>query len=75
MGDNRPILSKVTKVSEFQNFYWTKKELIEFCRQHSIPAIGGKLEIAERIAFFLSSGGQINPAIKIEKNKILIVMQ
>ena len=59
MVDKRPALSKTTKVSEFKNFYWDKQELIAFCRKNKIPADGGKIELAERIEFFLSSGGKV----------------
>ena len=57
--EKRPTLSKTTKASDFKNFYWDKQELITFCRQNKIPADGGKIELAERIEFFLSSGGKI----------------
>jgi hypothetical protein len=60
----RPILSKTTKASDFKNYYWDKQELITFCRQNKIPAEGGKIELAERIAFFLSSGGKIKQTRK-----------
>lgn len=60
----RPILSKITNVFDFKNYYWDKQELITFCRQNKIPAEGGKIELAERIEFFLSSGGKITQTYK-----------
>lgn len=57
--EKRPILSKTTRASDFKKFYWDKKELIAFCKQNKIPANGGKIELAEKIEFFLSSGGKI----------------
>ena len=59
--DKRPLLTKTTKVADFKNFYWYKQELITFCRQHKIPAEGGKTELTQRIVFFLASGGNMPP--------------
>lgn len=55
----RPTLSKTTKVSDFKNYYWDKLELIKFCRENRIPQEGGKIELSERIEYFLSSGGKV----------------
>ena len=57
----RPILSKAIKIADFKNYYWDKQELIAFCRQNKIPTEGGKIELTERIEFFLLSGGKIKP--------------
>ncbi|MCU0416214.1 MAG: SAP domain-containing protein [Cytophagaceae bacterium] len=60
---NRPVLDKNITLDDFNNFYWLKEELIEFCRKNGIPTWGGKIEIAERIREFLTTG-------KISRNKI-----
>ena len=33
-----------------------KEELVNFCRENGIPASGGKIEITDRIAYFLDTG-------------------
>ena len=33
-----------------------KEELVEFCRNNGIPTSGGKLELTDRIAYFLDTG-------------------
>ena len=52
----RPILNKQLNSAAFRSFYWLKEELVEFCRSNGIPINGGKLEITERIAYFLDTG-------------------
>jgi len=57
----RPELTQHTTVSEFEDFYWLKKELVIFCRAHDISADGGKIAIADRIKLFLTTGIKIQP--------------
>lgn len=52
----RPELNKKISLPDFKNFYWLKKELVDFCRSYGINQSGGKLEITERIAAFLQNG-------------------
>lgn len=52
----RPNLDDKISVDDFQNFYWLKEELIAFCREKGINTAGGKIEIADRIKIFLSTG-------------------
>ncbi|WP_334290640.1 DUF6434 domain-containing protein [Pseudobutyrivibrio ruminis] len=33
-----------------------KEELVEFCKNNGLPASGGKVELTERIAYFLDTG-------------------
>lgn len=56
MSNLRPNLSKDTLSSEFESFYWEKKELIQFCKEHGIPSTGGKIDISKRISHFLNTG-------------------
>lgn len=53
---SRPILNKNISVKDFQDFYWLKKELTDFCRKLDIPTSGSKIEIAKRIEYFLTNG-------------------
>lgn len=52
----RPVLNTQLDSATFQNFYWLKEELVAFCRQHDLPTSGAKLDITERIAYFLDTG-------------------
>ncbi len=54
--ETRPNLTRTTRPETFKQFYWDKKELLEFCNSHSIPSKGGKIEIADRIEHFLRTG-------------------
>ncbi|SES25186.1 hypothetical protein SAMN04487944_1281 [Gracilibacillus ureilyticus] len=60
----RPLLSRNIAVSEFQEYYWLKEELQQFCREHGISAAGSKLEISDRVATFLETGEIKKPARK-----------
>ena len=58
---NRPTLDQNIALKDFNDFYWLKKELILFCRQHTIPSSGGKLAIAARIRHYISTGIIVQP--------------
>ena len=53
---DRPQLNKDLKSKAFLEHYYLKEELVAFCRQNAIPAAGGKIELTERIAYFLDTG-------------------
>lgn len=53
---DRPSLDKQLDEKTFRSFYFLKEELVDFCRKYGLPTSGGKLEITDRIAHFLSSG-------------------
>lgn len=52
----RPILDKNISVSDFNDFYWLKQELVDFCRSIGISTRGGKIEITESIRNYLTTG-------------------
>lgn len=57
----RPSLDKHLDSRTFRDFYYLKEELVDFCRKNGLPVSGGKIEIAERIAYFLDTG-KVMPA-------------
>ncbi|MEO6134306.1 MAG: DUF6434 domain-containing protein [Ginsengibacter sp.] len=63
----KPILNKNISLKDFQEFYWLKKELAYFCKSNSINATGGKIELSERIIYFLQHGEV--PALAINTSK------
>lgn len=52
----RPILNTNLDSDTFRSYYYLKEELIEFCRNNGIPTSGGKIELTDRIAYFLDTG-------------------
>lgn len=64
----RPVLDKNLDSGTFRSFYYLKEELVEFCRKNGIPASGGKIEITDRIAYFLDTG-EIVSAKKTQRKK------
>lgn len=62
----RPFLDKNLDSKTFRDYYYLKEELIDFCRNNSLPTSGGKLEITDRIAYFLDTG-EILSAVATKK--------
>lgn len=54
--NDRPVLDRNLDSKTFRDFYYLKEELVNFCRENSIPVSGGKIEITDRIAYFLETG-------------------
>lgn len=54
--NERPLLSTKLDSKTFREYYYLKEELVDFCRKNDLQAIGGKLELTERIAHFLDTG-------------------
>jgi hypothetical protein len=65
---DRPNLDKDISVNDFNEFYWLKQELVDFCRIIGISTSGGKLEIADRIRYYLSTGNVTRTETKKVKN-------
>ena len=53
---DRPNLDKNISLNDFNELYWLKQELVDFCRNIGISTSGGKIKIAERIRHYLSTG-------------------
>ena len=62
----RPALDKNLDSKTFRNFYYLKEELVDFCRKYGLPVSGGKIEITNRIAWFLETG-EIQTVTAIKK--------
>lgn len=61
----RPILNTKLDSKTFRSYYYLKEELVEFCRDNGIPTSGGKIELTDRITYFLDTG----LVKKVTKNK------
>lgn len=38
------------------NYYFLKEELVAFCKKHSLPSVGSKAELTNRISLYLNTG-------------------
>lgn len=65
----RPILNKNISLTDFNDFYWLKEELVAFCRNEGIGTVGGKLELAKRIRAYLSTGEIVKVETATKKSK------
>lgn len=54
--NTRPALDRNLDSKTFRDYYYLKEELVSFCKENGIPVSGGKIEIADRIAYFLDTG-------------------
>jgi hypothetical protein len=64
MPFSRPALTLDLTAKQFSQHYYLKSELLEFCRQHSLPTAGGKPELNQRIITFLETGKIISISSK-----------
>lgn len=53
---DRPNLDRNLSSAVFREYYYLKEELVDFLRENGLPTTGGKVELAERIAYFLDTG-------------------
>ncbi len=57
--NKRPDLNKNISTKDFNEFYWLKEELVNFCRLENLNTGGGKIEITERIRHYLQTGEKL----------------
>ncbi len=69
MKKERPILDKDISLKDFNDFYWLKKELVQFCRTIGISSTGGKIEISNRIRTYLLTGEIVKQVKHTHKTK------
>lgn len=53
---DRPNLNRNLSSAVFREYYYLKEELVDFLRENGLPTSGGKMELADRIAYFLDTG-------------------
>jgi len=58
----RPELNKKLDAATFRSFYYLKQELADFCKENGLPTSGSKIELTNRIAYFLDTGKVQNPS-------------
>ena len=52
----RPVLNKTISITDFENYYWLKEELVSFCKIVGISTNGCKMDLADRIKLYLKEG-------------------
>ena len=62
--NDRPVLDRNLDSKTFRDYYYLKEELVSFCRENGIPVSGGKIEITDRIAYFLETGKVLSVSTK-----------
>lgn len=62
--NTRPDLNKELDGKTFRSYYYLKEELVDFCRNHNLPVSGGKIELTDRIAYFLDTGKVLETSVK-----------
>lgn len=67
----RPELDKKLNSKIFREFYYLKEELVDFCRKNDLPTSGGKLEITDRIAYFLETGKVLSVSTARKKAAVM----
>ena len=70
----RPDLNKTLEGKTFRSFYYLKEELVEFCRENSLPVSGGKIELTDRIAYYLDTGKVLKSTTKAKKGETVGVI-
>ena len=67
----RPNLDQSLDKETFLNFYYLKEELVDFCRKNELPVSGGKIELTERIAYFLETGKVLTASKKNSRHAVI----
>jgi dTDP-glucose pyrophosphorylase len=68
---DRPEISGDMDVNTFRSFYYLKEELVDFCKTAGLQSTGSKIEITNRIAYYLDTGKKLPiTAERKEKNKV-----
>jgi len=60
----RPELNKDLDAKTFREFYYLKEELVDFCRENNLHVSGSKIQLTERIAYFLETGKVLKTFVK-----------
>ena len=56
---NRPLLTKDLNPEEFNDYYFLKEELKDFCRSEGLNVSGSKGDLEKRIVHYLSTGEEL----------------
>ena len=68
---NRPKLNNELDSKTFNEYYYLKEELVDFCRRNNLQITGSKLELKERISKYLDTGEKISKTY--DKRRTIII--
>ena len=60
----RPDFANIESGTEFNNWYWLKEEMVEICKNYTLPSTGRKFELRDRIMFALDNDRKTKPKPK-----------
>lgn len=66
---SRPELSSRMSSITFREYYYSREELVDFCRTVGLAVSGNKVEIGERIICFLDTGEKLSPAQEVRNRQ------
>ena len=65
----RPDFASIKTASEFNSWYWLKKEMVEICKTMGLPSHGRKFDLRDRIMYALNHNGKILHSPEAKKVK------
>lgn len=66
----RPKLNNNLDSKTFSEYYYLKEELVDFCRKNELQTTGSKLELIDRISYFLDTGCKTKSTHSTRRGKI-----
>ncbi|RAP44553.1 MAG: hypothetical protein BZ135_07900 [Methanosphaera sp. rholeuAM6] len=67
----KPILSKELSTEEFNEYYYLKEELIDFCHKEGLKSTGKRVDLEKRINKYLLNNKTMNNTMNGKKSSIL----
>lgn len=59
---------EIISLDDLQNYYWTKSDLMQFCKNHGLSIQGAKSDLIKKIEIYLTNGNRIN-YVPVKKQK------
>ena len=63
--NKKPLLNDHITLDDFNQYYWSKAELMAYCKRHAMAVHGLKEDLIERIKYYLKTGKVIS-SIKVK---------
>ena len=68
----RPKLTKDLKSEDFKEYYFLKEELKDFCKKEGLKTSGSKIQLEERIIYYLDTGKSLEESKNIAKKSDML---
>lgn len=66
--NGRPNIDSCLDGETFKSYYYLKEELVAFCKQEALQSTGGKIELTDRIAYYLDTGERVSEQNHAKRN-------